>query len=429
MLSTSVTGLLILAVVILLFLTDWVSSATTAVLGCVLFVLTGICTVSEIFSKFSDSTVVLVFGMMVMGDALFNSGLAYDIGTFILSAAKESEIRILIIVGAVSAAMSAFLSNVAVIAMTLAIVNSIVGSSKKLKLMNLYLPATMGAIFGGTLTLVGSTPQQAAQGILQSATGEAMRIFDFVYVGIPLVIVYLLYITLIGPTLARKIWRNRDDGESAAVSSGGRMEDLIIKGNRRKKITMSIIFVIMVILYVTEAIPIALTAALCAIACIVTRCTTEKRLMKELDFRIIIRLGGCLGIAEGLYASGCCDLIASSFISLFGEQMHPLMLLAVSLFMVILISNFISNSTAVMVVLPSTLAISAMLGFNAVSYTLAISYGANLVFCTPLASAQIAMSMAAGYRFADYVKYNLLLQVLVYVVILVLLPVFFPLVG
>ena len=191
---------------------------------------------------------------------------------------------------------------------------------------------------------------------------------------------------------------------------------------------MAVIFTAMVILYSTELIPIALTAAVCALACVITRCTTEKRLLNELDFRIIIRLGGCLGIAEGLYASGCCDLIARSFIQLFGAQMHPMVLLAASLFLVILISNFISNSTAVMVVLPSTLAICSMLGFNAVSYTLAISFGASLVICTPLASAQIAMSLAAGYRFSDYVKYNILLQIGVYLLILIVLPLYFPLV-
>lgn len=427
-LSASVIGLIILAIVILLFLTDWIPSATTAVLGCALFVLTGICSVADAFSGFSDSTVILVFGMMVVGDALFYSGFAYDIGTFVLKIAKGSETRILLIVGAVSAAMSAFLSNVAVIAMTLAIVNSIAGASKNLKRINLYLPATMGAIFGGSLTLVGSTPQQAAQGVLQAATGESMKVFDFTLVGLPLVLLYLFYITTVGPKLARKIWGSRAEEDIEPSKQGSSIEELVIKGDRRKKITVAVIFTAMVILYSTELIPIALTAAVCALACVITRCTTEKRLLNELDFRIIIRLGGCLGIAEGLYASGCCDLIARSFIQLFGAQMHPMVLLAASLFLVILISNFISNSTAVMVVLPSTLAICSMLGFNAVSYTLAISFGASLVICTPLASAQIAMSLAAGYRFSDYVKYNILLQIGVYLLILIVLPLYFPLV-
>lgn len=202
---------------------------------------------------------------------------------------------------------------------------------------------------------------------------------------------------------------------------------MLIQGDRRKKITMIVVFAVMVALYSTELIPNALTASVCALACVVTRCTTETRIIRGLDFRIIIRLGGCLGIAKGLYASGCCDLIANSFIRLFGETMPPMVLLAASLFLVILISNFISNSTAVMIVLPSTLAICTMLGFNAVSFTLALSYGANLCLCTPLASAQLAMSMAAGYRFSDYVKYNFPLQLLLYLAVLLLIPIFFPL--
>ena len=107
--SPSVIGLLILAVVIVLFLTGWIPSAQAAVLGCILFVLTGICSATEVFSSMADSTVILVVGMLIVGEAMFSVGLAYDVGNFIRRVTGNNERRLIFAAGLISALLSSFL--------------------------------------------------------------------------------------------------------------------------------------------------------------------------------------------------------------------------------------------------------------------------------------------------------------------------------
>ena len=91
----AVITLLILIGCIVLFLTGWFPSAATAVLGCVLFVLTGVCSFSKAFSGFSSSTTIMVAGMLVIGDAMFQSGLASTLSRIIIRVGANSERRFL----------------------------------------------------------------------------------------------------------------------------------------------------------------------------------------------------------------------------------------------------------------------------------------------------------------------------------------------
>lgn len=143
-----------------------------------------------------------------------------------------------------------------------------------------------------------------------------------------------------------------------------------------------------------------------------------------MDWATLIRLAGCLGIASGINESGCGDLIAGAFTSLFGSDIQPVVFLAASVLVVMIVSNFISNTTAVFIVLPPVLAVCQQYGFNCIAFSIAVCYGANLSFATPLANAQTGTTMVAGYRFKDYCKYNLLLEFFVWLTVVVFIPLF-----
>ena len=418
-------ALVILAIVIILFLTNWIPSAVTAMLGCVLFAVTGICSVTDAFSGLSNEIVILVFGMLVVGDALFSSGIAGVIGNQVLKISRGNETLLLLFACIVSAILSTFLSNVAVIVLMLAILRSAVMTSPNISLRNVCMPVSMGAMFGGACTLVGSTPQLTMQSILTEATGLEFKMFDFMYVGALLVILFLVYIMFFGYPIGKRLWREREEADSQLELNLQAVERLE-SGNKKQRISMTLIFIWMIIMFVTEMIPIALTSAIAAIMCIVTRCTTQKQIIKNMDWPVIIRLAGCLGIAKGLTASGCGDLIVKVFINMFGESVSPSVLLACSTILAMVISNFITNSTAILIVLPPVLSIAAHFGFSPLPFAMSISYAASLTFATPLANAQIGLTLVAGYKFSDYVKYNLLLEILVTLFIVLFTPIFFP---
>ena len=164
--SPAIISLIILIICIILFITRPIPNATTACLGCLLFALTGVCDFNSAFSGFSNSTVILMFGMMIVGTAMMDTGAARLVGKKVAKISGHKEKRFILFAGLTSAVLSTFLSNTAVIAIFLPIIASISNSDKSMNRMNITLPVTMGAMFGGVCTLVGSTPQLTANGIL-----------------------------------------------------------------------------------------------------------------------------------------------------------------------------------------------------------------------------------------------------------------------
>ncbi len=393
--------------------------------------MTGVCSFSEAFSGFSNSTVILVFGMLVIGNAMFESGVAQKIGNVVMRVSGGNERKFILFAGGTSIIMSMFLANMAVIAMYLAIMSSVCRTNTNVKLKNICLATSMGAMFGGVCTLVGSTPQLTMQTILEGATGQTAGMWDFMSVGLCLSAVYLLYVLFIGYPLGKKIWGKDDCSEnldeldtlvaSRAVKVGEAAEC------KRKQIYMYIILVMLIVFFITEIVSNVIATCICAILCVITGCTTEKSVIKNMDWPTLIRLAGCLGIAAGINKSGCGDLIAGGFTSIFGPDVQPIIFLAASVLAVMIVSNFISNSTAVFIVLPPVLAVCQQYGFNCIAFSIAVCYGANLCFATPLANAQTATTMVAGYNFRDYFKYNLLLELFVWLAIVAFMPLFWNL--
>ena len=109
--SSAVKCLIVLAIVALLFITELIPLAITAMGGAIACGLLGFIPAQQVFSGLSDSTVVLFAGMFVVGAALFHTGLAQKIGIGIvkISGTKESSLMFGIMV--VSAALSSCLSN------------------------------------------------------------------------------------------------------------------------------------------------------------------------------------------------------------------------------------------------------------------------------------------------------------------------------
>ena len=425
--SPAIISLIILVVCIILFITRIIPNAATACLGCLAFALTGVCSLADAFSGFSNTTVILMFGMMVVGIAMMDTGAAKLIGKYVAKVSAGNERMFILIAGTASALLSTFLSNTAVIAIFLPIIASVAQSNQNMSRKNLTLPVTMGAMFGGVCTLVGSTPQLTANGILTEMTDRELKMFDFTLPGIVIFIVYMLYALTIGYKVGNKVWGNRDEvaANEKELQAAEELEKLNI--NKKRLIIMLAIFVLTIILFIGDWIPTAVTAVIAALLCIITGCTTQKSVIKNMDWSVVFILAGCLGIASGLTKSGAGELMAKWLSSVFSADSSPILILALFVLITMLISNFITNSTAVVITLPIALSLCSATGLNPIAYTLAIVYAANLTFSTPLANAQTAMTLVAGYKFSDYIKYTWILDILVFAAVVGSVAIFVPL--
>ena len=419
--DTNVLSLIIFILTIALLVWDRLPMATASVIGCTAMVICGVCGFSTAFGQFSSSTVILTIGVMIIGAAISESGLAHAIGAWITKVSRGSETTLIIGTYVISAFMSAFLTNSAVLAIFIPIVMGLAHKESGFKPKNIIIAIAIACVVGGASTLVGSTQQMTAQGLLEGAGTRVFKTFDFTPMGLILLAVGLIYILAFGRKLSEKIWGNRPD-EEVEMEKGN-----VVIGSKPKMIIMAVIFCTTVVFYITEWLPLAVVSTSAALLCIVTGCITQKKAIAQVNWNIVGRLAACLGLAKALEAAGGTDLLSQGFQMLIGTNVHPWVLFCILVFLVQFTSEFISNSTAILVVLPIALTITGNMGLNTYAYALGITLASGVCISCPLASSTLGTSMVVGYRFNDYFKYGLLLDIIFYVLIVTLVPLFYGL--
>ena len=419
-----IISLVVFVICVVLFIWDKLPMATSAILGCVLMVILGVADFKTVFGQFASNTVILTIGVMIIGAAISEVGLAEVIGKWIVKISKGSEVKLMIATYIVAALMSAFLTNSAVLAMFIPIIMGVSRANPKIKAKNLIMPITFACIIGGTSTLVGSTQQMTAQGLLEEAGARTFGIFDFSLVGGMLALLGLLYCLFIGRKRGEKIWGDREDVEENdrfKSKSEGRNYDV------KKMIVMACIFLAMVVLYITEWIPLAVTSTAAALLCIITGCISQKKAVSSVNWDVVGRLGACLGIAKALISSGGSALVGEWFQKIVGSNISPYLLFCILVLMVQITGELITDSTAIVMVLPIVISIAPVMGLNTYAYALGITLAVAVGYSTPLGSSTLGMAMSAGYKFRDFFKYSIWFDVMAYLLIIIAVPMIYGL--
>lgn len=430
--TTAVLSLVIFAICVVLFIWNKLPIAVTALIGLILMVLTGVVSFNDGFKNFGCSTIVLICAMMVVGKATFNTGLAQFVGEKVIGLAHGNERLIVIIATALTAVCSAFLSNIATLAIMISILTGICAGNKNVKFMNVVLPVSMAAVIGGAATLIGSTTQLTAQGILEEYTGQGFTFSTFIIPGGLICLILVLYCGFIGYPLGKKIWKKREEyNETPADEDGVKLPE----PNKKKMIIVAGIFILTVIMFICcdlikKFIPnfnIAMVSLISCVLCILTGCIDHKSAVKSVNWSLAIWFCASLGMAVGLEKSGGGELLANMFIGLFGRDASPFMLYTAFLILVVVLTQFLSNSTVLAIILPVVISITSELSLNTFSFAVGLTIAGAIAVATPLANTTIGMSMVAKYKFSDYFIYAGPFTLLALLVLIILVPVLWSL--
>lgn len=421
--NNAVLSLIIMGICVVLFVTEMLPTSITAMLGCVLMVLFDVCSLSDVLNGFTSDTILLLFSISIVSEAMFVSGAAAMIGKAVVKFSGNDERRLILISTTFSAVLSAFLTNTAVIALMIAVCNGVVAVDKNMKMKNIALPVAIGTIFGGGITLVGCSGQLTATGILNELTGQSIEMFTMSGECIIMSIIAILYVTFIGYPMGKKIWGNRDENNSKMDMN----MDLNANIDKKKAYTVIGIFALVIVLFFTGLTEPGIAATIGAILCVATKVITHKQAYSGVDWNVTIWLSCCLGLARGLNVSGGSQLIADFFLNMFSNVSSPFLFFAAMVLISMVLSQFIANLTTIVIMLPPAILTATAMGLNPLTFAIGITCGAGFTFATPLANGFVGMTMSAGYKFTDYLKYGWLLSLIAYIAIIVLVPLFHPL--
>ena len=191
--------------VIVLWITEAVPIPIGGFIGICAIVLLGVVTADEALVPFGSSTVFTFIGAFILAQAMLKHGVAQRFAMFMLSlpGVGSSTVRVVVAFGAITALLSAFVSNTATVAMLLPTAIGILTVIAKLLQARgevaedfdplrlrvgaaLMLMLAYGASVGGLLTPVGSPPNLIGRGLIEEATGERISFLDWVLMALPI---------------------------------------------------------------------------------------------------------------------------------------------------------------------------------------------------------------------------------------------------
>lgn len=154
-----------------------------ALVALLVLTLSGIITTQEALSGFSNSIVIMMVGLFVVGGAIFNTGLAKMIGARLLRLAGKSQNRLFLLVMGATALIGGFVSNTGTVALMLPIVVSMAAGAG-ISTGRLLMPLAFASSLGGMLTLIGTPPNLVIAEVWEEAGHAPLSFFTFFPAGI-----------------------------------------------------------------------------------------------------------------------------------------------------------------------------------------------------------------------------------------------------
>ncbi len=418
--SPAIITLLFLAFAIVMFVTEKIPLGLTSMIVCVGLVLTKVLDVKTAFSGFIDSNVILFVAMFIVGGALFETGMANEVGGIVTKFAKSERsliIAIMVIVGL----MSGVLSNTGTAAILIPVVIGIAAKSG-FKRSRLLMPLVFAAAMGGNLSLIGAPGNMIAQSTLEQI-GLSFGFFEYAIVGLPILAAGILFYATIG----FRLLPNHDTTDDGSVFDDTKDFSSVPQWKKTLSLVILIVTLLGMIFEDQIGIKLCVTGCLGAILLMVTGVISEKDALKSIDLKTIFLFGGTLSLASALQQTGAGQMIADKVIGALGDNPSPYVLTFVVLVLCCAMTNFMSNTATTALMAPICLSIAQGMGADPRAVLMACVIGGSCAYATPIGMPANTMVVGAGgYKFMDYVKSGLPLIFIALVVSMIVLPIAFP---
>lgn len=223
------------------------------------------------------------------------------------------------------------------------------------------------------------------------------------------------------------------DAAESTVSALRADPALVVLGQRlqpRVDVRRALVSALILVSVITVAglgwLPIVASALMGCAALVVLRCLTSEEAYSAIDGRVIVLLAGMIPLGIALQVSGGADWVAERTVGLMGGY-GPLATLAVLYLLTAVMTEVMSNNAAAVLVVPIALATADAMGVDAKPFLVAVAFAASTSFATPVGYQTNTMVYSAGgYRFSDFLKIGVPLNLIFWAMAVALIPRYFP---
>ena len=192
--------LALFASALVLFTFEWVAADVTALGLMMALIVLGLLDPADAFAGFGSETVLMILGLLILTETLVSTGLIDLLGKRLLRLVGHRPQRAQAIILVAPAIMSSFISNTASAAFFLPIALGLAHRAK-IGASRLLMPLAFSAILAGSTTLIGTSTNLVVSGMMQQHGLKPLGMFELTPVGLPVLIVGLLYMALVGVRL------------------------------------------------------------------------------------------------------------------------------------------------------------------------------------------------------------------------------------
>lgn len=170
-------------------------------------------------------------------------------------------------------------------------------------------------------------------------------------------------------------------------------------------------------------VPLAICVLLGVLLLLATKTIRYSELYSLIDFRLLVLIACMISFGTAMEKTGA-DIYLAGLIKTYFEHYGATAVLAGFFALTVFLTQPMSNQAAALVVVPVAVQTAALLGLNPRTFAVAVTYAASFSFITPLEPACILVYTPGRYRFMDFVKVGTILTIIVFIVSIILVPIF-----
>jgi len=417
----------ILFLIVVLWFTEAIPLAASALIIPVLAVVFGISSATDALAPFFHPAVVLIIGGLLIGRALQKHNLDKRIALTILSKTKGSGSLLILMMMYTTAFLSFWISNTASAAIMLPIGLAVIakfsnGGEGTNYSKVIVLSIAYSATIGGIATLIGTPPNPIAAGMLQEFLDIEFSFVDWLPFGLPYVIVFIPVAWKILTFIFKP--EKELEKEVRSISDKSREELEKMGPMTREQKLVSIVFAITVALWFTQKVPDFIAnatgfsghgisssiVALIGVGLLYMLGLMDEEDIRKINWSAVLIIGGGILLGNILITTGVSDWIAYQLIGLQG--LHPLIINFLLGLLSLVITMFASNTAAASILVPIGIPLAISLGMSPVLVTITIAIAASLDFALPVGTPPSTLAYSTGkVKLKDMLRVGLILDI------------------
>lgn len=434
-LSPQTITLLVLVAVVAALIWDKARSDVVALAGAAVLLLTGVVRPIQVQSAFASPAIITLASLFVIAYAMELSGLLDTAITGLVRLCRKIGRVGLWIVIALGGAFSSILNNTPIVVLAAPVVRD-AARSLGLSAKPFLIPLSYAAILGGSCTLIGTSTNLLVNDVAGAAGQVRFGIFEITPVGVTVALAGGLYLLLFSGRLIDQSEREyadpaNVDRERRLQMSGGQLGDPAAFAEQRplrplRALISLSVFVGVIAMATYGVAPLAACAFAGAVFLILIRVITPDEAYSGLRPEVLMLIAGMLVLGIALRVSGVAAEVTDFLIGDI-DRLHPLIALILIYGIVLFATELLSNATVAVLFTPIAISVAEALAVSPRPFLVAVMVAGSAAFATPFGYQTNALVyQMGGYRYMDFVRVGLPLNLVTWVAAVIAIRIFFP---